>query len=115
MNKFRKFLLVQFKTASRSKLFPMLSAHRCVWWGLPSIIISCILYSSYYNKEWIFAQIPMAYRIEWWMKIPTFWIGLMIASSIISVIYLYFVFVHFRIFPMTEIEWKQLSDENYFQ
>ena len=113
MKKLRKFLLKQFKTASQLPIgFGLgLGAHRCVWWGMPSILMFVILYSCWYNQEWIFIQLPPAYKTEWWMKIPMFGEMLLFLFGGITIIYLYFVFIHFRIFPMTEEEWRKLVDE----
>ena len=111
MNKFRKFLLIQFRTAKRVL---GLGGHRCVFWGMPIIAIFCLLFSFYQNEEYLFTKLPPAYRFHWWQNVPELWFGIMCLFGVASVIYLYFVFVHFHLFPMTIEEWLQLKEEGYY-
>ena len=116
MNKVRKFLLKQFKTASALRLLGFqIGAHRCVWWGMPTIVAFAVLFSAWYNQEWLFAKIPIAYQSEWWMKVPMVWYTLMFISGGIALVYFYFVFIHFRIFPMTKEEWEELVKDKLIE
>ena len=116
MTKTRKFLLKQFKTASALRVMGFqIGAHRCVWWGMPTLIAFFALLSCWQTQEWVFAQIPVAFRTDWWMKIPMFWYILLFALGGISTLYFYFIIIHFKIFPMTEDEWKELIDEGLIE
>jgi len=122
MTKFRRFILKQFKTASALRIGRFqLGAHRCVWWGMPCVVITILLFSWWARVEegYIVSELnPFSPRrfnqLTFWNN-PEHWYFVMWFFCILSALYFYFVFIHFRIFPMTHEEWMELMDEGLIQ
>jgi len=93
MTKFRLFIIKQFCIASALKLGKhQLNYNKCTLWGFPSLVLSALMCGySYQDINLIFY--------------------LMFVPLAVSLAYLYFVFLHFRIFPITESEAITLIEE----
>ena len=123
MTKFRHFILKQFKTASALRLGEIkIGSHRCVWWGMPVVVITALLISAWWRVGEFYHQylspynpfLPKRLNELTWYNDPTHWTYVMYFFCGLSILYFYFVFVHFRIHPMTWAEWKILADEGLF-
>jgi len=100
MNKLRYFLIKTFCTT-----YPRLRIHRSVLWGFPSIAVFFTLFALWENQA-MFDNKPV-FLILWYVIMWIF--------GIISALYLYFIFVHFRMFPITNDEFKRFVEDGYFE
>ena len=99
MNRFRKNMIIQFKTGLSKKIGKKwIGFYRCTRWGVPSVAISFFLFAK--------GQVEQ--------ELSNFWMFVLGFTGMITLFYFWGVFIHFRLFPIKEEEARELHKEGFY-